>query len=274
MREKMTKNEEGLDWNKKRWNELVDIHFKSKFYDVQGFLGGKSSLDEIELEGLGDVKGKKVLHLQCHFGMTTLSIARLGAKVTGVDFCENAVDKARELSAQSGIKANFMCSNVLELDGKLDGQFDIIFTSYGILCWLPDLAKWAQTISTHLKDDGIFFIAEYHPFMCVFSDQSTKDCMVTEFPYFRAEYPYCFDANATYTDGEYIIEYNKSYEWPCSLADVIQSLIDAGLKIKEFKEYPFCNFQFLKNSTNHEGKWWIEGLENKVPAMFSILATK
>lgn len=270
----MTKNEEGLDWNKKRWNELVDIHFKSKFYDVPGFLEGKSSLDEIELAGLGDVKGKKVLHLQCHFGMTTLSIARLGADVTGVDFCENAVAKARELSAQTGIKADFVCSNVLELDGKLDGQFDIIFTSYGILCWLPDLNKWAKTIFSHLKNDGKFFIAEYHPFMCVFSDQSTKECMTPEFPYFKSEEPYCFDADVTYTDGECRIEHNKTYEWPHSLADVIQSLIDAGLKIKEFKEYPYCNFQFLKNSTNHDGKWWIDGLENKIPAIFSIVATK
>lgn len=270
----MTKNEEGLCWNKKRWNELVEIHYKSKFYDVPGFLEGKTMLDEIELTGLGYVKGKKVLHLQCHFGLTTLSIARLGAEVTGVDFCENAIDKARQLSAQTGIKANFVCSNVIELDGKLDDHFDIVFTSYGILCWLPDLTKWAYNISKHLKDGGKFFIAEYHPFMCVFSDQSTKESMMPEFPYFRSEQPFCFDANSTYTDGEYSIEYNKTYEWPHSLADVIQSLINTGFKIKEFKEYPYCNFQFLKNSINHDGKWWIEGLEDKVPAMFSIVATK
>ena len=126
--------DEYLKKNRELWNEITPIHARSAFYDVEGFKKGRSTLDSIELEELGDVSGKSLLHLQCHFGLDTLSWARRGAKVTGVDFSDEAITQARSLSEETSIKANFICSNIYDLPDVIEDQFDIIFTSYGILC--------------------------------------------------------------------------------------------------------------------------------------------
>ena len=129
--------------NREAWNKRTKVHLESSFYDQEAFLKGASSLNPIELELLGDVRGKSILHLQCHFGQDSISLARLGAKVTGVDLSDQSIAEARKLSEQCHVDVHFIESDVLELNGKLDGQFDVVFTSYGTIGWLPDLEKWA-----------------------------------------------------------------------------------------------------------------------------------
>ena len=124
--------------NKKRWNELVGIHADSEEYDIEGFLAGKNSLHKAELDILGDVSGKSLLHLQCHFGVDTISWSRLGAKTTGIDFSDTAIELARELAKKAGTDTRFVCSNVYDLKNNLEGEFDIVFTSIGVLCWLQE----------------------------------------------------------------------------------------------------------------------------------------
>ena len=147
--------------NKSLWNGKTAIHVKSDFYDVESFKKGKSSLNFIELEALGDVKGKSILHLQCHFGLDTLSWARLGANVTGVDFSDKAIDYARSLNSELGLNAKFILSNVYDLKNNLDEKFDIVFTSYGTIGRLPDLNRWADVVSHFLKPGGTFFMVEF-----------------------------------------------------------------------------------------------------------------
>src|SRR3569833_2969415 len=149
--------------NKKLWNQRTTVHKDSSFYDVTSFLGGKSSLNEIELREIGDVKGIKILHLQCHFGMDSLSLARMGADVTGVDLSDAAIEEARKLNEELSLGAKFICCNVYELKNHLEEQFDIVFTSYGVIGWLPDLNKWAEIIGHFLKPGGFFYMAEFHP---------------------------------------------------------------------------------------------------------------
>ncbi|TRO50928.1 class I SAM-dependent methyltransferase, partial [Candidatus Bathyarchaeota archaeon] len=170
----MTKMAEYYETNKRRWNELVDIHAKSKEYDLENFIAGKNSLHRVEREKLGDVKGKSLLHLQCHFGLDTISWARLGAKVTGVDFSETAIELAREIAKKVGVDAEFVCSNVYDLPKVHKGEYDIVFTSYGVLCWLQDIEEWARVIAHFLKPGGTFLIVESHPFMWVFDDESEE----------------------------------------------------------------------------------------------------
>src|SRR5512139_2419139 len=146
------------------WNEWAEINVKSREYDVAGFLAGKSSLKSIELEELGEVAGKTLLHLQCHFGLDTLSWARRGAAVTGVDFSDKAVGLAQALAREAGLEARFICSDLYALPEVLSGQFDIVYTSYGVLCWLRDLEQWAELIAHFLKPGGVFYIADFHPF--------------------------------------------------------------------------------------------------------------
>jgi len=143
--------------NKKLWNKRTSIHSKSKFYELKEFKLGKSSLNFVELEALGDVKDKSLLHLQCHFGMDTLSWSRLGAKATGVDFSDKSINLAKELNEELNLDAEFICSNIYDLKENLNKKFDIIFASYGVIGWLPDLNKWAEIINCFLKPKGFFF---------------------------------------------------------------------------------------------------------------------
>ena len=133
-----------LETNRTNWNERTPVHAASSFYDVEGFKNGLTTLTDIERREVGNVSGKTLLHLQCHFGMDTMSWSRLGAKATGVDFSDTAIDLARALKEDIGTDARFIRSNVYDLPDVLDEEFDIVFTSYGVLCWLPDLEKWAS----------------------------------------------------------------------------------------------------------------------------------
>ena len=154
-----------LEINRKSWNAKVEPHLKSDFYFVDEFLNGKTSLNSIELEILGDVSGKEILHLQCHFGQDSISLSRMGAKVTGIDLSDKAIEAAQDLAQKCGTDTSFLVSDVYELPKILDKKFDIVYTSYGTIGWLPDLEKWAEVISHFLKPGGKFVFVEFHPFV-------------------------------------------------------------------------------------------------------------
>ena len=174
-----------LDSNRALWDHWTKLHAASAFYDVDGFKQGTSTLMPVERDELGDVASKTMLHLQCHFGLDTLSWARVGAVVTGVDFSPDAIAMARSLSEELNIPATFLCANIYDLSETLDTLFDIVFTSYGVLTWLPDLDRWAQTVAHSLKPGGTFYIVEFHPFVSMLDDDGER----IAYPYFRAEAP-------------------------------------------------------------------------------------
>ena len=149
--------------NKELWNTRTDVHVKSKFYDVPSFLDGKSSLKQIELDLLGDVNEKSILHLQCHFGMDSISFSRLGANVTGVDLSDKAIVKARELASTCQTNTKFIISDVYDLPEVHQGAYDIVFTSYGTIGWLPDMQRWASVVNHFLKPGGKVLIVDFHP---------------------------------------------------------------------------------------------------------------
>ena len=162
--------DEQLQVNRTNWDERTPVHAASESYDVEGFKAGRITLHDVERGEMGDVSGKTLLHLQCHFGLDTMSWARLGAKATGVDFSDAAIDLARSLNSELDLDVRFIRSNVYDLPDVLDEQFDIVFTSVGVLCWLPDLDKWASVVSHHLKPGGMFYILDGHPLMNVFEE--------------------------------------------------------------------------------------------------------
>lgn len=260
-------NDKYFEINKNLWNGKTPIHIKSSFYDVEGFKNGKTSLNFPELEALGEVKGKSILHLQCHFGLDTLSLARMGAKVTGVDMSEKAIEAARLLNSELGLDAEFICSNVYDLKNVLNKKFDIVYTSYGVICWLPELDKWAEIISHYLKSDGMFNMVEFHPVVCMFD----KNCEKIKFSYFN-EGPVIEEIKGTYADWDADIQL-PSAEWSHSLAEVLTSLLKHNLKIVSFDEYPFSVYNcFSRTVKNKQGYWEIEGLEDKIPMMFAVKA--
>lgn len=258
-----------LENNRKLWDGWTKINIKSEFYNVNGFKSGQSSLKPIELHELGDVNGKSLLHLQCHFGLDTLSWAREGAMVTGVDFSNESIAFARELSTELKIPAEFICSDIYNLPQVLDKQFDIVFTSYGVICWLSNLDKWAELIARYLKPNGTFYIIEFHPFTNMFDEKWEN---LTD-SYFYHNQPIQLEQKNSYADN--LIEFEHiSYEWPHTLSEVINALRNAGLIIDFFHEFPYSVYNcFPSLEENGKDEYIIKNQKNAIPLMYSIKAT-
>ncbi len=266
---------EFTETNRRHWGEITPVHAASEFYDVASFKAGKSKLKPVELEELGDVRGKSLLHLQCHFGLDTLSWAREGAVVTGVDFSEPAIEAARALAAETGIEARFLVSDIYALPEKLDGEFDIVFTSYGALCWLPDIARWAEIAARFVRPGGTFYIAEFHPVSQIFDNEPDVTDLHVRYPYFPLEEPLRFDDLGTYTDRSAVFENKTTYEWLHPVSQVLTALIDAGLRIEHFHEFPHTSFQFVPFMEAVDDKTFrLTKHDGSVPLVYSIKATK
>ena len=256
------------------WNEAAPLHAASAFYDVEGFLNGRSTLMEIEKVKLGDLRGKKLLHLQCHFGMDTLSLARLGAQVTGVDFSPEAIKLAKSLNEKLGLDAEFICSNIYDLRQNLSGQYDIVYTSYGVLCWLNDLPGWGEIIAHFLKPGGQFLIVEGHPLANMFIAEEGLLQMADS--YFYDPTPYTDTSDGTYAAPDAVKQHKTTNEWAHSISEIMQVLWSAGLTITSFEEYPYCFYEkFAGMMGQTDSGWWVlKNEKHKLPMMFSMTAKK
>lgn len=263
--------DEQLQVNRMNWNERTPVHAASASYDVEGFKAGRSTLHDVEVREIGDVSGKSLLHVQCHFGLDTMSWARLGAKATGIDFSDAAVDLARSLNRELNLDVRFICSNIYDLPDVLDEQFDIVFTSYGVLCWLPNLYKWASVVANHLKPCGMFYIIDGHPTMNVFEESDAGELLPT-YPYFHKEF--LWEGGEPSYAGSEIIE-SPVYEWHHSLGEIVTALIDAGLRIEFLHEFAFSTYRAYPMMTKCEdGLWRFPERNDSFPQLFSIRATK
>jgi SAM-dependent methyltransferase len=262
--------DEYMEVNRGLWEGWTQIHERTAFYDVPGFLRGASTLTPIEREEVGDVAGLDLLHLQCHFGLDTLSWARHGAHVTGVDFSDRAITLARSLAHQTRLEARFVQSNVLDLPADFDGRFDIVFTSWGVLCWLPYLDRWARGIARCLRPGGRFHIAEFHPIACMFDD----DGINLRYPYFRSKQPLHARNRGSYADPDAEFSHD-SFEWTHTLGDTVGALISAGLAIRSLREYPFSPWNCLPHLEEREpGRWYATRHAVDLPLAFSICAVR
>lgn len=274
---KMETYQSYFEANKASWNKRAAVHKDSTFYDLQSFKEGKTSLNKIELEELGDVKGKTLLHLQCHFGMDTMSWAREGAIATGVDLSDEAINLAKEINAELGLNATFICSNIYDLADsskappleRFREAFDIVFTSYGTIGWLPGLDKWADIITHFLKPGGTFYIADFHPTLWMMDD----DFKYIKYNYFNTGI-IVEDTVGTYTDRDAPIR-STEYNWNHPFSEIISSLLKHGLTITQFHEFPYSPYPCFNNvEQGQDGMWRIKGLEEKLPMMYSIKAIK
>lgn len=261
--------EKAFQTNKETWNKKVAVHSESHFYELDAFKKGKSSLTIYEREALGGVNGKTILHLQCHFGQDTLSWSRMGATCTGVDISEEAIKLATSLNSELNLDAAFVCCNVLDTSQFISETFDIVFTSYGVIGWLPDLKPWAQMISERLKRGGIFYIVEFHPIAWMYD--YTVSPPQLKYGYQQKEVIY-EEYKGTYADetSEMI---SKEYGWNHGLSEVVTSLAEAGLHIEYLKEHdesPYDIFPGLQK--NNRGLY--EMPKGLFPLLFEVKATK
>ncbi len=258
-----------LEINKNSWNTRVQPHLESDFYFVDEFVKGRTSLNSIELELLGNIKGKSILHLQCHFGQDSILMSRLGAKVTGIDLSDKAIDAAIDLAKKCCTDTEFICSDVYNLPNVLDEKFDIVFTSYGTIGWLPDLDKWANVVSHFLKPDGEFIMAEFHPVVWMYDD----DFEGVAYNYFN-EKMITETLEGTYADSSADIVQDY-VSWNHPLSDVLQNLINKNLELKNFQEFDWSPYPCFKHVQEFEkGKWRISKFGNKIPMVFAIKAKK
>lgn len=264
--------------NQELWDEWTEINVRSAFYDVDGFRREPGPLDAIVRAGLGPLAGRSVLHLQCHFGMDTLRLAREAREVVGVDFSEKAISFARGLAAELGSGARFVQSDVYELPAALDGEFDLVFTSYGVLGWLPDLARWAAIVARYLRPGGAFFLAEGHPTMWMFDNEA--DELRIRYPYFHSAQPIELPPTVgNYADPTAAVT-KTEYSWAHSMEDIVMSLLRAGLVLEELREHTHIRwkaFPFLVEEQEPESKdsiWRMPPDRPQLPLMFSLRARK
>ena len=260
----MTDIKKYLQWNKKAWNTRTPTHIASKFYNQNKFLSGNTTLNTIELDSLGDIKDKTLLHLQCHFGQDSISLDRMGALVTAVDFSDISISEAKKLNLKNNTNVRFIESDVLNLN--LNKKFDLVFSSYGVIGWLPDLNAWANTISNHLKKGGEFLLTEFHPFLNLIIDDDQD--------YFFHLQPHIQKSNSTYTDGKLNNETTTCW-WSHSLTEIFIALETNGLKLLHFEEFDYSPYKLEGMIEKSNEKFVLEKkATNRLPYVFNLKAIK
>lgn len=250
------------------WNDRVDPHLKAELYNLEGFLQGETSLNDIELAILGDIKGKALLHLQCHFGQDSLSLARMGAGVTGVDFSEKAIEAARQLNQKLGLNARFHCSDVLQLDDWLDQQYDLVYSTYGTITWLPELTQWAATVAKALAPGGRLILVEFHPVVWMFDDAFNE----VTYGYFNTG-PIVEEVEGSYADKS-TGKKHTAIGWNHSLDEVIEPLLTNGLRLTHFREYNYSPYNVLHDMIKTEQGFTLQKMPGKIPLVYSLVMEK
>jgi SAM-dependent methyltransferase len=258
------------DTNRAMWDERVPIHVGSEFYDVDAFRSHPDRIRPFEADEVGDVRGKSLVHLQCHFGLDALSWAHRGAKATGLDFSQPAIEAARRLAADLDIDADFVVSDVYGAVDALGGrQFDIVYTGLGAINWLPDISRWAQVVAALVKPGGFLYLSEFHPILWGFSYQD----LTLERDYFEAE-PFVDDEPGSYTDPGAVTVHNQAYEWQHTMGDIVTAIVDAGLTIEFLHEFPqtyYARWPFLVRTD--VGREFPSG-QPRLPLVFSLRARR
>lgn len=256
-----------FELNRQAWNNITPSHVDSDFYALDQFRETKNDLPEIDRNALGDLKGKKVLHLQCHFGMNTLSMAHLGAEVTGVDISDTSIQKAKELSSELNLPARFIRSAIYELSNVLDEQFDIVYTSWGALCWLPDMKRWAEIVNALLRPGGKVIICEFHPTAYLFDDEQEVG-----YSYFNAGVD-VETFEGSYTENN--TGKNSYASWSHSLSEIMAGLRSANLVSDYFQEYDYSPYKCFTNMEEiAPGKYVFKKFGRKIPYGYVLTAKK
>ena len=267
-----------LEANRVNWNERTPIHATSTFYDVAAFKEGANALNDVERREVGAVAGKSLLHLQCHFGLDTLSWARLGATVTGLDFSEEAIALARKLNAELDLDARFVQANVYDAADAIAERFDIVYTGKGVLCWLPDLDAWAQAVARLLKPGGVFYLMDTHPFLDVFEPAAAErecggpDDLRFQHRYFpNAEGRFFAGGEPSYA-GSKVLE-SGAYYWWHSIAEILGALLGTGLSLEFFHEFAQSFYRVFPGMAQGDDGWWRFRQHNeRLPQTFSLRA--
>jgi 2-polyprenyl-3-methyl-5-hydroxy-6-metoxy-1,4-benzoquinol methylase len=262
--------------NQVHWNERTHIHAASRLYDIDSYIADPHKISDVvqfDAADLGNVRGYTLLHLQCHIGTDTLSLARLGATVTGIDFSPDAIETARKLSVDCGTPARFEVAELYDTPHVINDRFDIVYTGVGALTWLPDIAAWGRVVATMLKPGGMLFVRDFHPMLWTIDDRQDTEALVVTYPYFETQ-PVRFENEYTYSDGDRLT-HTVNYEWNHGLGEIVMSLIDNGLQLNLLREHKIAESRNLPCMVpDADGRWRLPHNEDRLPLMYTIRAAK
>jgi SAM-dependent methyltransferase len=268
--------------NKANWDERAPAHAASVDYQVKEFLADPKHLSRVvrfDLPRLGDISGLKGVHLQCHIGTDTISLARLGASMTGVDFSGPALAAARDLAEKTGADAVFVESEVYAAPEVIGREsFDFVFTGIGAIGWLPSIRKWGEVVAAVLKPGGRLFIREGHPMLWTLEDPRDDKLLVVEFPYFEREEPTVWDEGGTYVETDHVFTNNVTHEWNHGLGEIVTALLDAGMTITGLVEHDSVPWEalpgYMTQDPGNLNEWRLTDRPWRLPHSYTLQAVK
>ncbi len=270
--------DEYLSINRANWDERVPAHVASPDYAVASFAADPEFLSGVvrfDLPRLPDLKGKDGVHLQCHIGTDTVSLGRLGARMTGLDFSEPAIDAARRIAEAAGVEADFHVADLYDAPDVLGrARFDIVYTGIGALIWLPNIRRWANVVASLLRPGGELFIREGHPMLWTLEDERDDDLLVVKYPYFEQHEPHVFDVEGTYVQTDQVFAKTVSNEWNHALSEIIGGLLAENMELTMFEEHdsiPWNGFPGLMEKIGG-GEWRLIDHPERVPASYTLRA--
>jgi len=266
--------------NRDLWDERAAAHAASPDYAIERFAADPAYLSHVvrfDLPLLGSVDGLRGVHLQCHIGTDTVSLARLGARMTGLDFSERSVERARTLAAAAGADVDFVVSDVYAaLDVLPEAGYDLVFTGVGALCWLPDVRDWASVVARLLAPGGRLFLREAHPVLWALDDARPDGLVALEYPYFERPEPTVWDEEGTYVETDVTFAHNTSVEWNHGLGETVTALLEAGLRLTGLVEHDSVPWEALVGQMDRrsDGEWRLRDRPWRLPHTFTLQAVR
>ena len=266
--------------NRANWDERADAHASSPDYDVERFVTDPRYLSDVvraELPLLGDVSGLRGVHLQCHIGTDTISLARSGARMTGLDFSPASVDQARSIAARTGDPVDFVESDVYAAPAVLDpAGYDLVYTGVGALCWLPDIRGWASIVAGLLRPGGRLFLHEGHPMLFALADARPDGVLAVEYPYFERPEPTVFDDPGTYVATDAVFSATVTHEWNHGLGEIVTALLDAGLRLTGLVEHDRVPWQAVNGQMTRldDGQWQLTDRPWRLAHSYTLQAVR
>lgn len=266
--------------NRANWDERAPAHAGSSYYALSRFIEDPSFLSHVvrfDLPRLGEVSGLRGVHLQCHIATDTISLARLGAEMTGLDFSPSALAQARDLAARTGTTIEFVESELYDASQKLrPGSFDFVYTGVGALCWLPSVGRWAEVVAELLKPGGWLFLREFHPMLWALDYPRPDSLLVVEYPYFERPQPMVFDEPGTYVETPATFKHTVTHEWNHGLGEIVTSLLDHQLELRMLVEHDSAPSDILQGQMQEagNGEWRLIDRPWRLPHSYTLRAVK
>ena len=271
--------DEYRDTNRESWDNRAPVHAGSPDYAFDQFIADPEFLSHVvrfDLRRLGDIRGLRGVHLQCHIGTDTISLARLGARMTGLDFSSASLEQARRLAEQAGSDVEFVQAELYDAPAVLEpGAFDLVFTGVGALCWLPRIHEWAQVVATLLKPGGRLFLREGHPVLWSLAERD-DGLLVIDLPYFETEQPNRWEDATTYVQTDEVLDVRASYDWNHGLGEIVSALLDAGLELTMLVEHDSVPWEAIPGRMEKldNGEYRLPERRERLPLTYTLQAVK